>query len=266
MNSTKFIAPAALVTVLATAWFFVTPSSLTGSPTGTTFDADQKKEIEQIVREYLIANPEVLVEVSQAWQKKSQEELSAKTTQAVKAHADKLTQSTSPILGNPAGTIVLVKFLDYQCSHCKSMEPVISDLIEENPSLKVVIKELPIFGAQSEYAAKAALAAGKQKKFSTFHAALLNEKEKLSNEKVLELAKANGLDVGQLKKDIEDPALATELKQVKELATAISIRGTPFFVVLKSTPGSTDQALVLPGAGSKEQIQQLIDKVRGSAQ
>ena len=79
---------------------------------------------------------------------------------------------TLPTAGNPDGNVVLVEFFDYQCSHCKEMQPVIDKVLSGNKNVKIIYKEFPIFGAASNYAAQMALAAAKQNKYLEFHNAL----------------------------------------------------------------------------------------------
>src|SRR5690606_21617073 len=118
-------------------------------------------------------------------------EAEKEASQAIKTHFKELTQDPqSPVLGNPKGNVILVEFLDYQCGHCKSMSPVVSELIKSNKDLRVVIKELPIFGPSSNFAALAAIASTKQgqDKFQAFHKALFEAQTRFNKKFVLNLA------------------------------------------------------------------------------
>ena len=166
------------------------------------FNPAQKTEIGNIIHKYLLDNPQVLIEVSQALQQQERQAQLDQAQKAISENAKQLSNTHSPVAGNEKGNVTLVEFFDYQCGHCKTMGPVISNLINSDPQLRVVFKEFPIFGATSEFAAKAALAAKNQEKYLPFHEALLQEKAALSNEKVLEIAKNVGLDVERLQKDL----------------------------------------------------------------
>ena len=221
----------------------------------------QKTRIGQIVHDYLIENPEVLTKAVTELTKREKGKRLAQAQSAIIANKDKLLSTNSPILGNPNGNTVLIKFLDYQCTHCKRMENVITELIQENPNLKVIIKELPIFGGASKFAAKAALAAEKQGKFEQFHQALLQEKGKLTEDKVLNIAKDNGLDIDVIKKDMEAQVVDDELSEVLELAKEMYIKGTPYFVVMSDPFTADDQAFILSGAVPQSALQQQIDQI-----
>lgn len=232
------------------------------TPVTTSFTQDQVKEIQQIVHDYLIKNPDVLVEASQVLQERELAKAQQTAASTVSQNKDKLfSDANSPVVGNPKGTVSIVEFLDYQCGHCKNMSAVIDKAIKQNPNLKVIIKELPIFGATSEFAAKAALAAAKQNKFYAFHVALLSQDNPLTKQSVLALAKTVGLDVNKLKKDINDPAIAKQVRDNFQLAQSIRLMGTPAFVISNS---DLSQFKYIPGATTLNDLQQQITGLSGS--
>lgn len=185
---------------------------------GISSDPD-KARIEKIVREYLLANPEILPEAMQALQAKQ-------SGQAIAANRAKFeTPYGSAWAGNPNGDVVLVEFFDYACGYCKQSNPHVARLLKEDPKLKVVWRELPVLGANSEAAAKVSLAAAKQGKFKPFFEAL----EKMSGPSaanVAAAAKAAGVDAKAI------PADATrEIEQNYELARMLNASGTPAWVI-----------------------------------
>jgi protein-disulfide isomerase len=91
----------------------------------------EKKQIEQIVHDYLLSNPEVLIEASQALQKKQQESMVKQANSAIEQNGKELF-SAGPMIGNPKGSVTIVEFFDYQCVHCKKMEPIMSALVEKD--------------------------------------------------------------------------------------------------------------------------------------
>ncbi len=196
-----------------------------------------------------------------------------KSQKLIVSNHDKLVSAKgSPVTGNPKGETTLVEFFDYQCVHCRAMQPIIDKLQKEDPNLRVVYKEFPIFGAESEFASKAALAAEKQGKYSAFHEALMKSSKKLDSNEVLALAKQAGLDVTQLKKDMNDGNIAKEIKANQDLAKSMNILGTPAFVVTvsKGDNGTVEaNSFLVPGTTDLKNLEQLITKVqnrKGSTQ
>ena len=126
----------------------------------TSFNAAQTTAIEKIAHDYLLAHPEILIEMSHALELKQQAQVQAKAEKVIPALSKELlNDSVSPGAGNPKGTVSVVEFFDYQCPHCKVMAKEIDGLLASDHNVRVVYKELPIFGPESEFAAKAALQA-----------------------------------------------------------------------------------------------------------
>jgi protein-disulfide isomerase len=224
------------------------------------FTPAQTQQIEQITHNYLVKNPQVLVEASQALQQQQMQQMEKAATKGISANAkDLFNNPASPVVGNPNGTATVVEFFDYQCPHCKDMAPILDTLVKQDPQLRVVYKELPIFGETSEYAAKAALAAQKQGKYIEFHNALMKDTNALSKDEVLKDAKAIGLNVDQLTKDMNDPTIAAQLKDNYALAKSLELVGTPAFIVGNRDGSKTE---FVPGTTTEQNLEQLIAKVR----
>jgi protein-disulfide isomerase len=162
----------------------------------------------------------------------------------------------SPVLGNPSGDVTVVEFLDYRCPYCKAMHQPIADMIAADGNVRVVIKEFPILGDDSLFAARAALAAGKQGKYAEMHAALMTFKGKLSAKDVESTAAQLGLDVVRLKDDMAAPEVDQELQQNYNLAESLGINGTPAFII-----GDT----LIPGALKLDDLKAHIAKARDEA-
>ncbi len=225
-----------------------------------SFSPKQKKEIGEVVKQYLLDNPSVILEVSQ---KIRTQQIQAAEKQAIKVIGEnihELDSALSPTLGNPAGHIVLVQFMDYQCGHCKQMQAILTKLIADNPDLKIVSKNLGILGANSEYAAKASLAANKQAKFQPFHALLEQTSESLSPEKIQALAQEAGLDVAKLEADIKSEDVTKEMASSLELAQKIGLGGTPAFIVFSNIPSEKTKVFFAAGAVSQRVLQNYINQ------
>jgi protein-disulfide isomerase len=215
----RLISAALLCTALSTSAF-------------AAMTAEQKTEIGQIVREYLLANPEILREMSTELElKEKAAEAEARTT-FLKENADKIyKQAIDPVIGNPKGDVTLVEFMDYNCSWCKKAVAELATLLEGDKNLKVVIKEFPIFGEGSEFAARAAMAATKQGKYWELHRALFESEAPVTEEVTLQLAEGLGIDIEKLKVDMSAQEITDSLAATQAMAIAMKINGTPAFMV-----------------------------------
>jgi protein-disulfide isomerase len=199
------------------------------------FSAPQKSEIEGIVKDYLLSHPEILRDMATELDRKQRAEESDQR-RAMIAHAGKeiFDSSFQAVLGNPKGKVTLVEFFDYNCGYCKRALGNLTDLMKDDPNLRVVLKDFPVLGPDSIEAAKIASAARKQisgEKFWDFHQRLLMSKGHVGREQALAVAKEMGLDMAKLQKDAADPALKDELAGVVKLGDSLSISGTPSYVL-----------------------------------
>lgn len=228
----------------------------------------QKVQIDQEIHAYLLAHPEILIDMSKKLQDKMAKEQSQKSVAAVKANADKLfNNANSPTAGDHAGVVTMVEFFDYQCVHCAKMHPVTQQLMKANPNIKVIYKEFPIFGKASEYAAAAALAANKQGKYVAMRNALFNSGDiegKMTEAKVDAIAKKVGLNVVQMKQDMKSADVVVELKATRELAQALGLQGTPAFVIVPTNFAnvSDEKITFIPGGAPLETLQEAVNKAK----
>lgn len=218
------------------------------------FTPRQRQEIEAIVRDYLVKNPDLMLDLLQAAQDKIKSDSRDKAAAALVAHRRELFDDPdSPVAGNPKGDVSLVEFFDYRCPYCKQVVPALEALLAEDKQLRFVFKEFPVLGPDSVTAAKAALAARRQGKYDAMHRALMATKGQLNEAAVFKVAGAAGLDVDRLKRDMSAPEIGRMLKVNHKLAEALEIRGTPAFVV-------GDE--IVPGAISLDALKQLVEVAR----
>lgn len=233
---------------------------LGASPAAAAEDAlspGQKRAVEEVVREYLRRNPEILLEAIGAMRAKRDAEQQSKVrNNLVSLRGELENDPTSPVGGNPQGDVTIVEFFDYQCPYCKRVLPTVQTLLKTDGNIRYVFKEFPILGPQSVVAARAALAAWKldRDRYVPFHTALLQSKGRLSERKILDFAAESGLDVERLRAAMADPGIDKILARNAELARALDINGTPAFVIgEKVVPGAVDlktlTALVLQARG-----------------
>jgi protein-disulfide isomerase len=209
------------------------------APARATMD---EKQVIDIVRNYLTENPEILVEMTTELDKRQQEEQTAQQEKAISDNADALFRSDKAFAaGNPDGDVTVVEFFDYNCGFCRRAMPDVLKLIDNDDKVKLVFKELPIFGGESEEAAKGALAAHEQGKYFEMHQKLFTDPGKANKEKVLRIANEIGLDVPKLEEDMESDDVKAALEEVRGLAQKLGLQGTPLYLIGdRSIPGAPD--------------------------
>ena len=230
--------------------------------------AVQKQQVEQVIHDYLVTHPEVLLEASQALQKQQQDEAQQVAKSAILKNADQLFKMDGAVAGNLKGAVTVVEFFDYQCVHCKRMKPIISEISKKNANVRVIYKELPIFGKRSETASRAALAAAKQGKYEAMQAALLKIEKRLDDALVMSTAASIGLDMEKLKQDMKSKAIDDELAANHKLADNLNLMGTPAFIVASTPNGEFNanyEPNFIPGAATVEALQDLVEQAGKSS-
>jgi protein-disulfide isomerase len=229
---------AALVTAVILVVIWRTVPGVVDAPSAA-FD---EKKIVTVIHDYLTKNPEILVEMTNELDKRQQEQQAEQQGKVISDNADALFRSPLAYsTGNPNGDVTVVEFFDYNCGFCKRALPDLVKLVDSDGKVKVVFKELPIFGEESEGAAKAALAAGKQGKYFEMHQKLFSEPGKADKDKGLRIAAELGLDVPQLEKDMEDSSIQQALEEAKDLAQKLGLQGTPLYLIGdRIVPGAPD--------------------------
>jgi protein-disulfide isomerase len=218
------------------------------------FTPAQKTEMEKIVHDYLLEHPEILRDMANKLEENDKKKEAEARIATLKAQAPQIFRDAGDaVVGNPKGDVTIVEFFDYNCGWCKKSVVEMQALVAKDKDVRIVMKEFPIFGEGSEYAARAALASVKQGKYWQFHQALFAAESKVTAEVVDQIAVEQGLDVARMKKDMEDPAIAENLKTNQALAQAMLITGTPGFII-------DDQ--VLPGYTPLDGIEAALAAVR----
>ena len=209
---------------------------------GTEPVSIDQQRVERIMRDYLAKNPQILVQMAAELDKRQAVAQASQQTKAISDNADAIFRSpVSHVAGNPNGDVSVVEFFDYNCPFCRRARPDVLKLIDDDGQVRLVLKELPILGADSVAAAKLALASNKQGKYFEMHQKLLSEPGKADKAKALQIAKDLGLDVDQLQKDAEDPDIKKALDEAKDLAGKLGLQGTPLFLIGDRTiPGAPD--------------------------
>lgn len=204
-----------------------------GGVVSSKFSEAQQRDIEAVVRAYLLKNPKLMLEVEQELKKLVAAEEALELKKSIAQNADFLfRRSDAPMAGNPNGDIPVVEFFDYNCGFCKRSLKDISDLIAKDPKVKVVFMEYPILSKGSLAASKVALAARMQGKYWPVHRALLEHRGGgIDRDVALKIAKTAGLDMTALERDMASAEVLGEIERVQALAQSMDIQGTPHFLV-----------------------------------
>jgi protein-disulfide isomerase len=191
---------------------------------GAPGDTSDKAAIEAVVRNYILAHPEIIPEAMERLR-------SNEAAKAISADRKGIeTPFAGAWAGNPNGDVTLVMFTDYSCGYCRASAPEIDKLLAEDPKLKVVWREIPVLGPQSEIAARVALAAAKQGHYLPFHRAVFAD-GRPDQAHLAAAGKAAGLDAARLATDSKGSDVAREIDANIAIASRIGVNGTPAFVV-----------------------------------
>jgi protein-disulfide isomerase len=201
-----------------------------------SFSDPQRSEIERIVKDYLVAHPEVLQEVINELEKRQTDADAAKHRDGVKQYSQALFHSPRQVtIGNRQGDVTLVEFFDYNCGYCKRALSDMLNLMKEDPKLRVVLKEFPVLGPGSVEAAQVAVAVRMQdptgKKYLEFHQKLLGGRGQADRAHALAVAKEIGLDMARIEKDMAGDEAKATLEENMHIAEALGLNGTPSYVI-----------------------------------
>ena len=206
----------------------------------TSFSDLQEDEIGALVHAYLMDNPEVVIETVNRYYMEQRLAEEDGTKNAAKENiAYLLDEKTSYVTGkNPdKAKIAIVEMYDYHCGYCKKAAGMVKSLVKADADVKIVFRELPIFSAESEYAAEMSLAARDQGKFLDLHFALLNASGPLTKDRVDGFARKQGLDVDKMHAAIKGSTIPAIIESNHQLAAGIGVSGTPIFIIV-SVDGS----------------------------
>ncbi|MDA0306320.1 MAG: DsbA family protein [Proteobacteria bacterium] len=223
-----------------------------------TMSPVERKAIEDIVRDYILKNPEVVILSIQTMQARDKQAAQEKAKASlVKFRPDLLNDPASPVGANLKGDVTIVEFYDYRCGYCKRVFPDVMKVLNEDKNIRYVFKEFPILGPESITASKAALAAWNtdKGKYQAFHTAMMNAKGGLPESRVMRIAAETGYDVRALKKAMSDPRVQAQIEKNYAIAQALDINGTPAFII-------GDE--IIRGAVDIGTLRQLVAKARGS--
>ena len=193
-----------------------------------------RAQIEQVVHDYLIGHPEILVELSNKLdvQQASATDKLRKDALFAIGTAALIDPKVAYVAGPADAKVTVAEFFDYRCPHCKASMAAMKHLLDSGQKVRIAFIERPILTPDSLVAAQAAVASRRQgDKYVPFHFALMATSGELPRERILDIAKSVGLDTARLEKDMADPAVLDSVKQSNALADKLHFEGTPTFVV-----------------------------------
>src|SRR5262245_7380787 len=223
---------------------------------GVVGAADEPKltqqEIEKIVHDYLLREPEVLAEALRRLQQRQSAAVAQKAKQAIRDNQQALlSDQTSPIEGNAQGKVTIVEFFDYRCVHCRRVASTLDNLVRSNTAVRVVYKNFPVLGEPSVLAARAAVAAQQQGGWPRLHRAMLAYDGDFTTDNLAALGASVGLDAAKLIAGMMSPGTDKAIQANLTLAAALGVDVTPTFVI-------GDR--ILRGAPSAEAFQAVVDE------
>lgn len=214
-----------------------------------------KEAVEEIVRAYLLENPEVIIEALEALEEKRKAEESVRAREAVIANSDAIYNDARHYsIGPDDADVTIVEFFDYRCGPCRGAAPWINAApAKYDGKVRVVFKEFPILSPESQQAALAALAAGEQGKYPEMHRALMADRSGFKDADIDRVAASVGVDVAKMREDMKSPALSKALADTQQLARTVGVNSTPTFIVNGEVFSGLD----------RERIERLIEEGQG---
>jgi protein-disulfide isomerase len=222
----------------------------------STVDPEQRRVTEAIVRDYILRNPEIVLEAIRTLQSREQAVAGESAIHAVAANHRALRYDpATPVGGNPNGDVTIVEFFDYACPYCRDAYSILAPLIKDDPNIRFVYKELPVLGEASIFAARVGIAVHllAPDLYLDFHAAMFQARGRLRPDITIQTAVELGVDRVRLMEAIESYEVGQLVNRNLQLAQTIGIKGTPGFLIGDA---------IVPGLIQIDQFKQLIAQAR----
>ena len=198
------------------------------------FSDAERAALHAEIRAYLLAHPELLMEMMQLLEAQQQAEQARTDQDLVAANAAELfDDGFSYVAGNPEGSLTIVEFLDYQCGFCRRAQPEVKELLASDGDIRLIVKEMPILGPGSELAARAAVATlitEGPEAYARLHERLMTIPGQITDQSLDAALTDLGLDPAAIRTAMQDPEVERRLAATRGLAEKLAIAGTPTFV------------------------------------
>lgn len=221
----------------------------------------EKAAFGQAVRDYIMQNPEVLIEAVNSLEEKRLADESKNDKVLVETNkAEIFEDGHSWVGGNPKGDLTMVEFVDYRCGVCRKVNPEVEALVAKDGNIRWVIKEFPILGQESDLASRYAIAVKQMagpEAYKAAHDALMTMRGAVTLESLQELAKTQGLDGAALVKRMNTEEVSAEIRANHQLAERMRVMGTPTFVI------GPQMLRGVPSTGLAEAVAQIRKDIKG---
>ncbi len=207
---------------------------LMAAPVAAEMSDDEKREIERIVRNYLLTNPDIIEKALIALDQQRKQDERDEQSRVISQMQEQIFDSEHQIvLGNPQGKVSVVEFFDYNCGYCRRALGDMMALIESNPDLRFVLKEFPILSEGSVEAARISIAISRKapEAYADFHREMFTRGGPADREKAMSIAGDLGLDRAALDELAGSDMVDDALNEVRSIAVALGVNGTPSYVV-----------------------------------
>lgn len=220
---------------------------LAGRSAGAPVAPGGGKAMELAVKEAILANPEVIPEAINRLQQREVEKLLASNREAIE------TPFAGAWTGAKDGDVVLVEFFDYNCPYCRQSVGDVERLLGEDPKLKVVWRDMPVLGPDSEHFARASLSAAEQGRYRAFYSTAFKGQGALNQERLIRTVRAAGMNEAKVATDLSSKAIEAEIQKNLDLGRALGLTGTPSYVI-----GNR----IISGAAGYEELKKAVDDAR----
>ncbi|MEM0900560.1 MAG: DsbA family protein [Pseudomonadota bacterium] len=215
-----------------------------------------RAQTEEIVREYLLENPEILLEMQEVLAEREAEAEKLARANVFSTQGNSIyNNGGDPVIGNPDGDVTIVEFFDYNCSYCRRAHSDVLELIENDNNVRIVMKEFPILGPNSQAAHTVSLAFNslKPEDYAEFLDKLITSPGQANEASAMALASTFGVEESALRAEMAKATVILQVQETYQLAQMLGISGTPTYVI-------GDE--VLPGAVGSDELAKRIQKMR----
>ena len=190
-----------------------------------------KQELDKIMYEYIMENPQVILDSVDKLRKKMKEDSKLDEDYLKENFMQFANNPNIPYMGSDTPKVIIIEFFDYNCGYCKKSLDAVKELLRTEYDLKISFRDYPILAPSSRTAAKAALAAKNQGKYFSFHSALMSMQGNLNEDKIFTIANNLEMDIEKLKIDMQKDEIEKIIEENESLARKLNIRGTPTFII-----------------------------------
>ena len=212
-----------LIIIMCTYFIFISNSF--------TKEQLSKEELNKLIYEYIMENPEVILDSVDKLRKKMEENAGLDESYLKENFLQFANNPNIPYMGSEKPKVIIIEFFDYNCGYCKKSLDAVTELLRTEYDLKISFRDYPILSPSSRVAAKAALASREQGKYFKFHSALMSMQGNLNKDMIFSIASNLNIDIDKLKKDMKKIEIEEIIEQTKSLARKLDIRGTPTFII-----------------------------------